>query len=138
MVGFVAGIWGLFGGFAIAGLDLKSSLQRRKCWPWQADEGSTDPEISAAAYFTGEIIRMILGAGLAWAAAATGQVSGPLGAVGIGAAAPLILDQISRSALGNSKATLPTGHAADKVPADEHAGIAKPEPVVRAETQGQE
>src|SRR5450755_3321685 len=97
MVGVVAGMWGLFGGFAIAGLDLHASLRHRGCWPWQARKGDPDPEISPAAYFTGEIIRMVIGAGLAWAAASTGQISGPLGAVGIGAAAPIILDQFSRS-----------------------------------------
>ena len=53
VIGFMAGLWGLFGGFAIEGLELRASLQRRGCLPWQARKDDPDPEITRAAYFTG-------------------------------------------------------------------------------------
>jgi hypothetical protein len=144
MVGVVAGIWGLFGGFAVAGLDLHASLRRRGCWPWQARKGDPDPEISPAAYLTGEIIRMIIGAGLAWAAAATGQISGPLGAVGIGAAAPFVINQFSAAVpLKRITPAAASGRAADAV---EHSadlsraslGMTSRGPAAQPEAQVQE
>jgi hypothetical protein len=45
------------------------------------------PVITAPAYFAGEIIRCLIALGLAWAATTTGQISGALAAVAIGAAA---------------------------------------------------
>lgn len=138
MVGVVAGVWGLFGGFAVSGLELQALLRRRGCWPWQAREGQP-PEISLTAYLAGEIIRMLVGAGLAWAAAATGQISGPLGAVGIGAAAPFILDQLSRSGLLASPAGAGLARRGQEaVPA---GGGADPditmEPISQPDPQGQ-
>lgn len=103
MVGYEAGLWGLFGGFAVSGLELQGLIRRRGCMPWRWRPGPKDaplavPEITAPAYFTGEIIRCVISMGLAWAAAATGQIAGALAAVAIGAAAPLIIDQISQAA----------------------------------------
>jgi hypothetical protein len=140
MVGVVAGFWGLFGGFAVAGLDLQALLRRRGCWPWQAREGCPTAEISLTAYLAGEIVRMVIGAGLAWAAAATGQISGPLGAVGIGAAAPFILDQLSRSVPLGSPASgaLSPGYGAADVESGADPGITRPEPRPRPDAQGQE
>ena len=130
MVGAVAGVWGLFGGFAVSGLELQALLRSRGRWPWQSAKGEP-PEISRSAYLTGEIVRLLVGAGLAWAAAATGQISGPLGAVGIGAAAPFILDQLSRG-------TLSRGHAAAGVESDKNPGITRGDPKPRPDPQAQE
>lgn len=107
MVGLVAGLWGLFGGFAVEGLELYAACQRYRRWPWQRP---SDSEVSATngaeqelgevgvwGYVVAETIRLLIGAGLAWAAAATGQISGPLGALGVGAAAPTIIGQLMRA-----------------------------------------
>lgn len=69
------------------------------------------PVITAPAYFAGEIIRCLIGMGLAWAAAATGQISGALAAVAIGAAAPVIIDQISQAVPAPLSARVLTGGA---------------------------
>jgi hypothetical protein len=66
MIGIVAAAWGLFGGAAIAGIELMSSIHRRGTWPWRPRKGEEDPEVSLAAYITGEVIRVLIGAGLAW------------------------------------------------------------------------
>jgi hypothetical protein len=106
MTGFVAGLWGLFGGFAVEGLELNVAWQHHRCWPWQAPVGDGKPANGPAAplpeagvwgYVVAELIRLLIGAGLAWAAAATGQVAGPLGALGVGAAAPTIIGQLARA-----------------------------------------
>jgi hypothetical protein len=139
MIGLVAAAWGLFGGFAVSGLDLYALLRRRGCWPWQDRKGQPAPDTDLPSYFTGEVIRMVVGAGLAWAAAGTGQVSGPLGAVGIGAAAPFILDHLSRSAAGGSPAryALSRGHGTSAVEVSASSVIAGREANPRPGAQGQ-
>ncbi|MEY9895226.1 hypothetical protein ABIA31_008915 [Catenulispora sp. MAP5-51] len=100
MLGLTAGLWGLFGGFAVEGLEFYSLLRRDGRWPWQPpkDNSALDPaEVGLRGYLVGEIIRLLIGAGLAWAAASTGQISGPLGALGVGAAAPTIVGQLTKS-----------------------------------------
>jgi hypothetical protein len=107
MTGVVAGLWGLFGGFAVEGLEFYAVWQRYRRWPWRAlssddidSAGGTPPahqEAGAWGYAVAEVIRLLIGAGLAWAAAATGQISGPLGALGVGAAAPTIIGQLVRT-----------------------------------------
>jgi hypothetical protein len=49
------------------------------------------------------------GAGLAWAAAATGQIAGPLGAPGVGVAAPTIIGQLAK-AIPLTASTEPCGN----------------------------
>src|SRR5262245_20259452 len=100
MNGATAGMWGLFGGFAIEGLEFYVSIRRLRCAPWQApapDEVEGVPEAGMWGYVVAEAVRLVIGAGLAWAAAATAQVSGPLGALGLGAAAPVVLEQIAKT-----------------------------------------
>lgn len=107
MVGLVAGLWGLFGGFAVEGLELYTACQRYRRWPWQGSGNSKVSssneakqelgEVGVWGYAVAEVIRLLIGAGLAWAAAATGQISGPLGALGVGAAAPTIIGQLARA-----------------------------------------
>jgi hypothetical protein len=93
MSGATAGLWGLFGGFAVEGLDIRAAFYRYGAWPWKlpTSDGKTAPEAGRLGYAVGEIIRLLVGAGLAMAAVSTGQVSGPLGAIGIGVAAPTIV-----------------------------------------------
>jgi hypothetical protein len=101
MVGIEAGLWGLFGGFAVEGLELYGAVHHYGRWPWKKLEahcGTGKPaEAGLAGYAIAEVIRLLIGAGLAWAAAATGQIAGPLGALGVGVAAPTIIGQLAKS-----------------------------------------
>jgi len=99
MVGVVAALWGLFGGFAVEGLELHASLRHRGRWPWKHPSDAKPgeiPEAGAKGYIIAEMVRLIIGAGLAWATAATGQIAGPLGAFGVGVAAPTIVGQLAK------------------------------------------
>ncbi len=100
MVGIVAGLWGLFGGFAVEGLEFYAALRRHRRCPWQLPDPTNPGAVPVPGpwfYIVAEIIRLLVGAGLAWASAATGQISGPLGALGVGAAAPTIIGQITKA-----------------------------------------
>jgi hypothetical protein len=88
-----AAVWGLFGGFAVEGLDLYTALRRRCCWPWRA----SGPEAGPVAYAVAETIRLIIGGGLAWAAADSGQITSPIGALAVGVAAPVIVERLTRA-----------------------------------------
>lgn len=99
MHGLVLGLWGLFGGFAVEGLELYAALRRHGQWPWklQAPPGPMRvPEAGLRGYAIAEMVRLLIGAGLACAAAETGQVAGPLGALGVGVAAPTIIGQLAK------------------------------------------
>ncbi len=80
-------LWGLFGGFTVDGLEMwKIVKQNRGNWP---------KECLTLGYFTAEFIRLICGAGLAYAFGATSQVNGPLGAIAIGVTTPLIVEKFA-------------------------------------------
>lgn len=89
-----AALWGLFGGFAVEGLDLYGAVRRRGCWPWQV---RGPREVGALGYFVAELVRLFIGSGLAWALAASQQVTTPVGALAVGVAAPLIVDRLTRA-----------------------------------------
>lgn len=83
--------WGLFGGFAVEGLEFTGAIRRTGGWPWdQKGEPSKGPMLASV------VIRLLVGAGLAAAAASTHQISGPIGAVAVGIAAPFLIEQMSR------------------------------------------
>jgi CO/xanthine dehydrogenase Mo-binding subunit len=89
----------LFGGFAVEGLEFAGAIRRTSGWPWrQQDEPGLGP------YLVSVIIRLGISAGLTTAVAASNQVSGPFGAVTIGAGAPLIFEQMVRHAAGSADA----------------------------------
>jgi hypothetical protein len=97
MTGVLAALCGLFGSFAVEGLELYNSIRRKGRWPWQINPETEKPsEVGQRAYLVAELIRLLIGAGLAWACAATGQIDGPLGAVSVGAAAPFIIGEITK------------------------------------------
>ncbi|HEX4703325.1 MAG TPA: hypothetical protein VH352_14450 [Pseudonocardiaceae bacterium] len=91
MPGWQLALYGLFGGFAITGWDLAKVIHAKGRWPWRVKGAPT-----MFPYWTAEAIRIVLGGGLAWTAAASGQVSTPIAAVAIGTAAPLIIERMSR------------------------------------------
>jgi hypothetical protein len=92
-----AALWGLFGGFAVEGLELYTAVRRYGRWPWQVKgPGKSAREPSCPAYVVAEMIRLGIGSGLAWAALANHQITGPFGAIAVGAAAPYIIGQLTK------------------------------------------
>lgn len=89
-----AALWGLFGGFAVEGLDLYGAVRRRGCWPWQA---RGPREVGAIGYFVAELVRLAIGSGLAWALMESGQVTTAVGALAVGVAAPLVVERLART-----------------------------------------
>jgi hypothetical protein len=84
-------LWGFFGGFAVDGLEFAGAIRRVGDWPWR-QPGEPGPLPLAASV----VIRIVVAAGLAAAAGSTGQVSGPFGAVAVGVAAPLLIEQLAK------------------------------------------
>jgi hypothetical protein len=80
-------LWGLFGGFAVEGLDLYGAVRRHRCWPWQV---SCSREVGAVGYFVAELFRLIIGSGLAWALAESRQITTAFGALTAGIVAALL------------------------------------------------
>lgn len=91
MTGLEAAAWGVFGGFAVEGLEFTRAIRRAGEWPWrrQGEPGPVPLVVSV-------LIRLIVGAGLAAATVSAGQVQGPFGALAIGVAAPLLIEQLSQ------------------------------------------
>ncbi|MFW5420946.1 hypothetical protein J0910_30465 [Nocardiopsis sp. CNT-189] len=93
MTALACALWGLFGAFAIEGLQFNSAIRRTRCWPWQyPGEPSFGPWAASV------VIRLGIGTGLAAAAGLGDQISGAFGALAVGIAAPYIIEQLSRSA----------------------------------------
>lgn len=93
LVGWAAAaLWGLFGGALVAGLDFIAVVGRIGDWPWRARK-----KLRAGPYVAATLVRLLLGAGLAAAAAQSGLVLNALSAVMIGVAAPLIVEKLARA-----------------------------------------
>ncbi len=84
---------GFFGGFAADGLELYRLVK--------ANGGKWPDEWKGLAFALAETIRLAAGIGLAWVFWRSGQISGPLGAVVVGATTPLIVEKFSRSVINN-------------------------------------
>jgi apolipoprotein N-acyltransferase len=100
MAEVAAGPRGLFGGFAVAGLELYTELRCYGRWPWkqQPYPGTGKvPEAGPAGYAIAEAVRLFIGAGLAWAALATRQIARPLGVPGAEVAVPTIIAQLAKA-----------------------------------------
>jgi hypothetical protein len=100
MAGLQAGLWGVFGGFAVEGLELYAAVQRYACWPWHVRRSGHGGEVREAGwlgYVIAELVRLLIGGGLAWAASSTGYLTGSLGALAVGAAAPGVIGQLMRA-----------------------------------------
>lgn len=81
-------LWGLFGGVIVDGLEIWRNIR--------ANNGQWPQKFRTWSYLIAEIIRLGAGAGLAVAFGQSGQVSGPLGALAIGVATPLIVEKLSQ------------------------------------------
>ena len=101
-------IWGGFGGLAVELLAFYGAIRRAKTWPWTLPN-EPPPTVLAVSV----LIRVGLGVGLAAAAGDTGQISGAIGAVAVGVAAPLLLEQMARQ--------VPVTTSSGEVPASEPA-----------------
>jgi hypothetical protein len=80
-------LWGLFGGFAVEGLDHYRALKAGGPAPWSRKG-------SLVHYLVASLMRVAIGGGLALAAAESDQVSTPLTAVAIGVAAPVLIERL--------------------------------------------
>lgn len=88
-----AALWGVAGGFVLEGLELWAALRRHGKWPWKVT--GRGAKAGAVGYLIAELIRLTAGGILAAAAAASGQVSGPLAALAIGVAAPMMVERLT-------------------------------------------
>jgi hypothetical protein len=106
---FVFMWWGLFGGFAIEGLEFSRAIRHVGDWPWKSPM-----EPSAGSLAASVIIRLIVSAGVAVAAGNTHQITGPFGAVAMGVSAPLIIEQLAQTPPSTSKEVLAENKVGDK------------------------
>lgn len=83
--------WGAFGGFALEAIQFYGAIRRTGDWPWR-----TKGEPGPLPLLVSVLIRVGLGLGLAWAAAETNQINGPIAAIAVGVAAPLIIEQMAK------------------------------------------
>jgi hypothetical protein len=81
-------LWGLLGGFAVEGLDFVRAQRRAAGWP---------PEMRTSAWYVATAVRLTVGAVLAMALGESGQIAGPIGALGVGAAAPVLVEKFLRA-----------------------------------------
>jgi hypothetical protein len=124
MTGWEYAFWGFFGGFAVDGLEFAGAIRRVGGWPWRqpGEPGLLPYAVSVA-------IRLVVGAGLAAAAGTTGQISGPFGALAVGVAAPLLIEQLARQIpLTTSTPSLPPP------PSDQSASTMSSQPGPNAST----
>ncbi|NMI00730.1 hypothetical protein [Pseudonocardia acidicola] len=84
-------LWGAFGGVAVEILQVIGAIKRTKNLPW-LEYG----EVSLPALLVSAVLRLGLGAGLAVALGQAGQIAGSVGAVAVGIAAPLIVEQMGK------------------------------------------
>jgi hypothetical protein len=89
-----AGLWGLAGGFVVEGLDFYTAVRRHGKWPWNV--AGAGPTAGPRGYAIAELVRMIIGAVLAAGVAASGQVSGAMGAIAVGVATPMIVERLTK------------------------------------------
>jgi hypothetical protein len=103
-------LWGAFGGVAVEAVELLGATRRVGDLPWRVPG-----EVTARVMVLCTIVRLGLGAGLAVALGQAAQISGGVGAVAAGVAAPLILEQMSKQlpspATGPSLPTAPAPQA---------------------------
>lgn len=95
-------VWGAFGGLAVEAVEFYGAIRRVKDWPWKI-KGEPQPFPLAASV----VIRVGLGLGLALAAGQTHQISGPIGAIAVGVAAPLLIEQMTKQIPRTTVAILP-------------------------------
>jgi len=91
MSSWVYALWGAFGGLSVEAVQFYGAIRRTGKWPWKI-KGEPGP----LPLFVSVVIRVGVGFSLALAAVETGQVSGPLGVIAVGVAAPLLIEQMAK------------------------------------------
>lgn len=91
-----AAAWGLFGVAALEGLDFAGAARTSGTWPWKAGAG-----FGVGPYVLSIVIRAGVAGGFTAAAVSAGQISTAIGAIAIGIASPLVLQQMARQAVAN-------------------------------------
>jgi hypothetical protein len=83
-------VWGVFGGFAVEGMEFSKAVRATGDWPWRqkGEPGALPMAVSI-------IIRLAVSGGLSLALGQGHQIIGVFGALTAGVAAPLILEQLS-------------------------------------------
>jgi hypothetical protein len=85
-------LWGAAGGLMVEAIEFYGAIKRTGSWPWkQRGEPGPLPLVVSV------VIRIGVGLGLTWAAATTNQVVSAFGAVAVGVAAPLLLEQMAKN-----------------------------------------
>lgn len=92
MYWWTVALCGLFGGFAVEGLDIWAAIRRHGHPPWRGREAP-----GLGIYLLAEGIRLSVGAGLAYVAWLSGEVPRPIGVVAIGVAAPLLIERLTKT-----------------------------------------
>lgn len=137
-----AALWGVFGSFAVEGLDLYTAVRRYGRWPWRVHGPR---EVGALGYVVAELIRLIIGGGLACAAAASEQLTTAVGALAVGVAAPLIVERLTRAVPltdsvqetgGGEEQSVPP-HTSQQHPADQTVVDSQPPTAVPNGRKGQ-
>jgi uncharacterized protein YjbI with pentapeptide repeats len=83
--------YGAFGSLAVELVEFHGAIRRTGRWPWL-----NDGEPGPLSFYVSVVIRTVLGAGMAWTLGGAQQISGAVGALAIGMAAPLILEQMAK------------------------------------------
>lgn len=82
-------LWGAFGGLAVEGLEFHGAIRRTGDWPWRSPG---EPRFAPLLFSV--FVRVGLGSGLAVASGISDQVSGAFGALAVGVATPLLVEQL--------------------------------------------
>lgn len=88
----MAACWGLAGGMCVEGLELYATIRRTPKWNWR----KPIPQ-GLLPYLLSVTIRAGLSAVVVAAATASGQVISAFSALGLGVAAPLIIEKLARA-----------------------------------------
>ncbi|MCF6475891.1 hypothetical protein FAF44_47275 [Nonomuraea sp. MG754425] len=88
---WAAALWGMVGGLCVEGLELHARIRRARSWSWRRPI----PQ-GLSAYVTSVVIRVGIGAALAAAGSQSGQIQGAFAALGLGVAAPLVVEKVAR------------------------------------------
>lgn len=86
-------VWGAVGGGCVEANQLYSAIHRTGTWPWKKDG---EPRFGP--FFCSIILRVGVGLAIALAAGLSGQISGPVGAIAVGVAAPLVVQEMAKRA----------------------------------------
>jgi hypothetical protein len=92
MIPWHLALWGAAGGLMVEAIQFYRAIKLTGDWPWRI-KGEPAP----LPLLVSVVIRVGVGFGLAWAAADNNQVTGAFGAIAVGVAAPLLIEQMTKN-----------------------------------------